>query len=92
MIGTIIWAVIIGAIVGALGRLIVPGRQHISIGLTLLVGIIAALLGTIVAQFFGVATTPGVDWIELFFQVVLAVIGVLLVTRLGAGRQRGSQS
>ncbi|GLW10431.1 transglycosylase [Microtetraspora sp. NBRC 13810] len=88
MIGTIIWAIVIGAVIGAVARLIVPGRQSMSWGLTLVVGIVAALIGTLIAQLLGVATTPGVDWIELVLQVVLAVIGVLLVTRVMAGRSK----
>ncbi|MFI0417535.1 GlsB/YeaQ/YmgE family stress response membrane protein [Spongiactinospora sp. 9N601] len=88
MLGTIISAIVIGAIIGALARLIVPGKQNMSWGLTLIVGIVAALLGTLVAQLFGVATTPGIDWIELLFQIILAVIGVLIVSRMSAGRGR----
>jgi uncharacterized membrane protein YeaQ/YmgE (transglycosylase-associated protein family) len=86
MIGAIVSAVVIGAIVGALARLLVPGRQNMSIGLTLIVGIVAALVGTLIAQGFGWADTRGIDWIEHILQLVLAVIGVLLVTRMGPGR------
>ncbi|MER6004307.1 GlsB/YeaQ/YmgE family stress response membrane protein [Nonomuraea angiospora] len=86
MIGAIVSAIVIGAIVGALARLIVPGRQNMSIGLTLIVGIVAALIGTLIAQAAGVADTRGIDWIEHILQLVLAVIGVLLVTRFTAGR------
>ncbi|RBQ21975.1 GlsB/YeaQ/YmgE family stress response membrane protein [Spongiactinospora rosea] len=88
MLGTIISAIVIGAIIGALARLIVPGKQNMSWGLTLIVGIVAALLGTLVAQLFGVATTSGIDWIELLFQIILAIIGVLIVSRMSAGRGR----
>jgi uncharacterized membrane protein YeaQ/YmgE (transglycosylase-associated protein family) len=83
----IISAIIIGAIVGVLGRLVVPGRQHIGIWLTVLVGIVAALLGTVIANALGVNNTPGVDWIELLIQVVLAAIGVALISGVG-GRRR----
>ncbi|MEV1173178.1 GlsB/YeaQ/YmgE family stress response membrane protein [Nonomuraea sp. NPDC049784] len=86
MIGAIVSAIVIGAIVGALARLIVPGRQNMSIGLTLIVGIVAALIGTLIAQAAGVADTRGIDWIEHILQLVLAVIGVLLVTRMRPGR------
>ncbi|MEV6041566.1 GlsB/YeaQ/YmgE family stress response membrane protein [Nonomuraea sp. NPDC052116] len=86
MIGAIVSAIVIGAIVGALARLIVPGRQNMSIGLTLIVGIVAALIGTLIAQAAGVADTRGIDWIEHILQLVLAVVGVLLVTRFTAGR------
>jgi uncharacterized membrane protein YeaQ/YmgE (transglycosylase-associated protein family) len=84
---TIIGAIIIGAIVGALGRLVLPGRQPIGWILTIVVGIVAALIGTAIAQVLGVATTPGIDWIELVLQVVVAVIGVGLVAAI-RGRTR----
>ncbi|GLZ81586.1 transglycosylase [Actinorhabdospora filicis] len=75
-------ALIIGLVVGALGRLILPGRQNIPIWLTLVVGVVAAFLGTALAKLFGVATTKGVDWIELFFQLALAVVGVAIVAAM----------
>jgi uncharacterized membrane protein YeaQ/YmgE (transglycosylase-associated protein family) len=84
----IITALIIGLIVGALGRLVVPGRQNIPIWLTMLIGVVAALLGTIVARAIGINTnTPGIDWGELLVQVILAAIGVAIVVGV-AGRGR----
>ncbi|MFG2041274.1 GlsB/YeaQ/YmgE family stress response membrane protein [Dactylosporangium sp. NPDC048998] len=84
----IITALIVGLIVGALGRLVVPGRQHMSILLTMVVGIIAALLGTVLARAIGISTdTPGVDWGELLVQVLLAAVGVAVVAGVG-GRGR----
>ncbi|MDG4831627.1 GlsB/YeaQ/YmgE family stress response membrane protein [Solwaraspora sp. WMMD1047] len=74
-------AIIIGLIIGALGRLVVPGKQDIPIWLTLAIGVVAALLGTIVADLAGVAETPGVDWIEIFIQIAFAAIGVILISR-----------
>jgi uncharacterized membrane protein YeaQ/YmgE (transglycosylase-associated protein family) len=85
----IITAIIIGAVIGVLGRLVLPGRQNISILLTIVVGIAAALLGTVIANALGVNYTPGVDWIELFIQVALAAIGVAIVAGYGGrGRRR----
>lgn len=72
----IITALFIGLLIGALGRLVVPGRQAIPIWLTMVVGVIAALLGTAVASALGVADTRGIDWIELVIQVGLAGVGV----------------
>jgi uncharacterized membrane protein YeaQ/YmgE (transglycosylase-associated protein family) len=85
----IIWAIIIGAIIGALGRLVVPGRQNMSIWLTIAVGVVAALLGTLIARGLGVADTAGFDWIEHIIQVALAALGVLLVTGM-RGRRRST--
>ncbi|MEU4397693.1 GlsB/YeaQ/YmgE family stress response membrane protein [Micromonospora orduensis] len=80
-------AIIIGLIIGVLGRLVVPGKQNIPIWLTLLIGVVAALLGTLVAGALGVDDTSGIDWIELLLQVVFAAVGVAIVA--GAyGRRR----
>jgi uncharacterized membrane protein YeaQ/YmgE (transglycosylase-associated protein family) len=83
----ILMAIIIGAIIGALGRLVVPGRQNIPIWLTIVVGIVAAFIGTLIARAFGVASTAGFDWIEFFIQVIVAAIGVALVAGM-YGRRR----
>jgi uncharacterized membrane protein YeaQ/YmgE (transglycosylase-associated protein family) len=85
-ISGIISAIIIGLIIGALGRLVVPGRQSIPIWLTIVIGIVAAFVGTLVAVVIGVANTRGVDWIELILQVALAAVGVSLVA--GSYRRR----
>ena len=83
-----ITALIVGLIIGALGRLVVPGRQSIPIWLTMVIGVIAALLGTVVASAVGISTdTPGIDWGELLIQVLLAAVGVALVVGIG-GRGR----
>lgn len=81
----IISAIIIGAVIGILARLILPGRQRISVLVTIIVGIVAALLGTWLADILGVKTTDGIDWIEILIQVPLACVGVSLVA--GRGRR-----
>ncbi|HWJ86210.1 MAG TPA: GlsB/YeaQ/YmgE family stress response membrane protein [Cellulomonas sp.] len=81
-IGGIISAIVIGAIIGALARLILPGKQNISVLWTIVVGIVAALVGTLIVG--SLRDTNGIDWIEIIVQVVLAVIGVSIV----AGRSR----
>ncbi len=83
----IITALIIGLIIGALGRLVVPGKQNIPIWLTMVIGVVAALLGTLLAHVLHVDNTKGIDWLELLFQVVLAAVGVALVA--GVGSRRG---
>ena len=82
----IISAIVVGLIVGALGRLVVPGKQNIPIWLTIVVGIVAALIGTFIARFLGVADTRGFDWIELIIQIVLAAVGVILAANLYSRR------
>lgn len=86
MIGTILWGIIGGAIVGLLGRLLLPGRQNISTLMTVVVGIVAALVGGLIADWLGVGDTKGIDWIRHFIQIALAILGVWLAARLTANR------
>jgi uncharacterized membrane protein YeaQ/YmgE (transglycosylase-associated protein family) len=85
-INGIFTGIVFGLIIGALGRLVVPGKQSMPIWATLLVGVLAGILGTFLAAAFGVDETAGIDWIELALQVGLAAVGVALVT--SAGRRR----
>jgi uncharacterized membrane protein YeaQ/YmgE (transglycosylase-associated protein family) len=78
----IISAIVIGAIIGALGRLVLPGRQPIPIWVTIVVGIVAAFTGTSIARAIGIPiATSGIDWLELIVQLVVAAIGVILVSK-----------
>jgi len=86
----IISAILIGLVIGILGRLVVPGKQHIPIWLTIVVGIVAAFLGTALARALGLPTaTEGIDWLELLVQVVVAAIGVAIVAGAYGRRRSG---
>ncbi|MGY3200229.1 GlsB/YeaQ/YmgE family stress response membrane protein [Streptomyces sp. TE5632] len=85
-IGGIISAIVIGIVIGVLGRLVVPGRQRIGVLWTILVGIVAALIGSALAAAIGVADTKGVDWIEWLIQIGLAALGVAALDRAKAPR------
>src|SRR5688572_28604951 len=47
-------AIIVGLVVGVLGRLILPGRQRIGVFVTFVIGVGAALLGSYVANLLGI--------------------------------------
>lgn len=85
-ISGIISAIVIGIVVGVLGRLAIPGRQRIGVLWTILVGIVAAFAGTAIAVAFDVADTKGIDWIELAIQIGLAALGVAGLERAKARR------
>ncbi|WP_326567234.1 GlsB/YeaQ/YmgE family stress response membrane protein [Amycolatopsis rhabdoformis] len=78
----IISAIVIGLILGLLGRLVAPGKQSIPLWLTIIVGIVAAFVGTWIARGIGYADTNGIDWLEIITQVVLAALGVTLAANL----------
>ncbi|MGW1887143.1 GlsB/YeaQ/YmgE family stress response membrane protein [Streptomyces sp. NPDC001970] len=85
-ISGIISAIVIGIIIGVLGRLVLPGRQRIGILWTMGVGIAAAFVGTGIAAALGVADTKGIDWIEWAIQIALAAAGVAALERFKARR------
>ncbi|WP_017618159.1 GlsB/YeaQ/YmgE family stress response membrane protein [Nocardiopsis gilva] len=73
----IISALVVGLIIGALGRLVVPGKQAIPIWLTLILGIRAAFVGGAIAAVF---TT---FWLlVLIVQVLVAAAAVVLAEKL----------
>src|SRR3954465_9296658 len=49
-IGSIIGWIFAGLIVGALARLLVPGRQNMGIGMTIVLGIVGALVGGFISS------------------------------------------
>ncbi|MTE19892.1 GlsB/YeaQ/YmgE family stress response membrane protein [Streptomyces sp. TRM43335] len=77
----ILTAIVVGIVIGVLGRLVLPGRQRIGFLWTIVVGIAAALIGTFVAAGLGVASTNGIDWIQILIQVVLAAVGIAALER-----------
>ena len=89
-ITSIITAILIGIVVGVLGRLVVPGKQPIGMLVTILVGIVSAFIGTWLAVQLGIPTaTNGIDWLELLVQVIVAALGVALVASLMGRRRTG---
>jgi uncharacterized membrane protein YeaQ/YmgE (transglycosylase-associated protein family) len=85
----IISAIIVGLVIGALGRLVVPGKQRIPIWVTILVGIVAAFIGSAIARGAGYANTSGIDWLEIITQVGIAAVGVAFISGSLGRRRRG---
>ena len=79
----LIWLALTGLIIGALGRLVLPGRQQISLLATALIGIAASLLGGILANLFDAG------WLVRFLvAVALAAIGITLFASAERSRSR----
>jgi uncharacterized membrane protein YeaQ/YmgE (transglycosylase-associated protein family) len=77
----VLWLALTGLIIGALGRLVLPGRQNIGLLTTALIGIAASLLGGVLGEIFDAG------WIIRFLvAVALAAIGVTLVAERDRGR------
>jgi len=86
MIVATILILVVGAVFGVLAYLVMPGRRNVPIWAAILIGVVAMVLGSLLANLFGVGDTDGVDWVELLIQLVLAVVGVAAVAGLRRSR------
>jgi uncharacterized membrane protein YeaQ/YmgE (transglycosylase-associated protein family) len=84
MIGAIIGAIVAGLIIGALGRLILPGKQNISILMTIVIGIVASLVATLVlGAIFGYNNNSGgIAWWYWIVGAILAALGIVAYGRI----------
>ena len=85
MLGLIITMIVVGLIAGALARLLVPGKQSMSILTTMVIGIVGSFVGGLLGYLLFHK-----DAAEGFFQpsgligsVIGAVIVLLIWTRVG---------
>jgi len=84
--------IVAGLIIGALARLVLPGRQRTGIGLTLLLGVVGSVIGGTIANLVGSG-----DILELnvfgFIVAVLASVALLAVAeRFGLGPGRSTNA
>lgn len=87
-ITTILFYLIVGAIVGLLGKFLAPGdKDNIPIWLTVLCGIGGMLLGGVIYRAFGGDGSAGLDWTQGIVAVVTAMVLVIIASTV-TGRSR----
>ncbi len=79
----IIWYAIAGLVIGALARLILPGRQSMSIGMTMVLGVVAAIVGGLLWNAI-FPDNEGVAWIG---SIIVAVLILFLYERFLVARR-----
>ncbi|EFQ83326.1 hypothetical protein HMPREF0063_11599 [Aeromicrobium marinum DSM 15272] len=87
MLGFIIGLIVVGLLAGALARLLVPGRQDISIPATIGVGIVGSFVGGFLGSLLfdaDMSLQPS----GIIGSVIGAVIVLLVWTRVGSGAKR----
>ena len=78
----ILGTIVFGAVIGVLARIVLPGRQNINLIVTVILGILGALIGYWVwGQISDKGDTTGIDWIRWFISIAAAAI---LVTIYGS--------
>ncbi|USZ13875.1 GlsB/YeaQ/YmgE family stress response membrane protein [Moraxella sp. FZLJ2107] len=80
-----IWALIVGLVVGLLARALKPGADSMGWILTIILGIAGAYVGAFISGFFGMDATQGFSY--LIFSVIGAII-ILFIYELLTGKRK----
>ncbi len=86
----VIGFIVFGLVVGVVARLIVPGRQHLSIGMTLLLGVLGSVVGGVVANLLGTGDIFELNIIGALVAFAAAVVLVVVGEQAGVLRRRTS--
>ena len=89
MVGSIVLAIIVGALIGLVARLVMPGKQDIGMVMTVALGALGGLIGSWVASNFGYHNANGgIAWIPFFIGVGAAVVLIAIWETVRGRRTR----
>jgi uncharacterized membrane protein YeaQ/YmgE (transglycosylase-associated protein family) len=78
----------VGLVIGALARLLQPGRQRMSILATMLLGVVGAVIGGLIADWLDVGSITELNFWGFVFALLAAVLLVGIAEGVTAGRNR----
>ena len=73
--------IVAGLVIGVLARLVRPGRQNLSLVMTLLLGLAGSVIGGLIANLLGTGSIFELD----FLGFVVAVVAAVLLLGIGEG-------
>lgn len=73
--------VVFGLVVGIVARLVVPGRQHLSLWMTLLLGLLGSVVGGVVANALGTGDLFELNVIGSLVAIAAAVVLIVVGDR-----------
>jgi uncharacterized membrane protein YeaQ/YmgE (transglycosylase-associated protein family) len=86
----IIGLIVVGLIIGALARLIKPGRQSMSVFMTLALGVVGAIIGGLIGHLFNKNTSIWELNVVGFIIAVIAAVLLIGVAEGLSGRNKGA--
>jgi len=84
IIGFIVW----GLIIGAVARLIKPGRQNLSILATLGLGLVGSVIGGLLASLIGTGSIFELDFLGVVFALIASVLLIGTAEAVTSGNRR----
>ena len=83
----IIGLLIVGLIIGALARLIKPGKQTLGIAVTMLLGVLGAMIGGWLASLIGQGSITELNFVGFILALIVAVLLIGVAEALGSRRR-----
>jgi uncharacterized membrane protein YeaQ/YmgE (transglycosylase-associated protein family) len=83
MIGFIVF----GLVVGAVARLLLPGKQHLSLLATLLIGLVGSVIGGVIASWLGTGRIMELNLLGSIVAIISAVVLIVVVDRASVSRR-----
>ena len=84
----ILGLIAVGLVIGALARLLQPGRQRMSILATLFLGVVGAVIGGLIADWLDVGSITELNVWGFVFALLAAVLLVGVAEAVTGGRNR----
>ncbi len=84
----ILGLIAVGLVIGALARLLQPGRQRMSILATMLLGVVGAVIGGLIADWLDVGSITELNFWGFVFALLAAVLLVGIAEAVTGGRNR----
>jgi uncharacterized membrane protein YeaQ/YmgE (transglycosylase-associated protein family) len=83
--------IVAGLVIGALARLVKPGKQHLSILMTLLLGLAGSVIGGVVASLLGTGDIFELNVLGFIVAVIAAVALIGAAEAIAGSRRRSVQ-
>ena len=84
----VVWYIVAGFVIGIIARAILPGKQHMGIIATIVLGVVGALIGGFLWDLI-FSGNQGIAWIG---SIIVAIILLFLYERVVATRGAGSRA
>jgi len=84
----ILGLIVVGLIIGALARLLKPGRQRMSILATMLLGVAGAVIGGLIADWLDVGSITQLNFWGFLLALLAAILLIGVAEGVSGGRNR----
>ncbi|MEN4561728.1 GlsB/YeaQ/YmgE family stress response membrane protein [Pantoea agglomerans] len=84
--GILLW-VVFGLLAGIIARCIMPGKEHMGIFMTIILGIIGALIGGVVSTALGFGKVDGFNIYSIAIATVGSIIVLFVIHKIRACKQ-----